>query len=325
MLSATKRIGDFLVVRKVGEGGLCEVYEGRVAANPDSGERVAIKVVRPVFRETPGMEAHLIKEARIAQSIDDPAIARVLDIVQVPDGPVCIILEFVEGTTLYEHLEKTRADLTEVITLFQQIAVAMDHIHQRGFVHRNLKPGNVMCSQSGALRIKVLDFGVSKALDPDFTEIGSGTHDGDTILGTLPYMAPEQFLTPRGVDGKADVYSFGIMLYQATTHTLPFHCGGSQSDQLGFYYTHHRSQPPPPLPSNLPRPLVTLIESLLAKDPSLRPTMRQVADRLATLSLADTAREPGQPRSRLPGPLTLAAVSSALLVGAAAVGWLILR
>jgi serine/threonine-protein kinase len=297
MLSADQRVGDYRVLGPIGEGGLGSIFAAVHVRRPE--ERVAIKVLRSEAAERPEVAARFRREAQAAAAIQHPGVVRVLDYTQLESGASCLIMEYVAGESLEQRLlQRGALPYAEAALLHQQIAAALSAAHHGGIIHRDLKPANVMLlpSPSAGAIIKVVDFGLAKATSADFTEIG--TSDGITMLGTLSYMAPEQFLTPSKVDGRADVYSLGVMLYRALCGALPFSTDvRSQGEKIARYYHMHVHQAPPPLPAAVPPPLRALVSRMLAKTPEERPAMWQV-DR----ALARVARDLGVAPSQILAP-----------------------
>lgn len=211
-------------------------------------------------------------------------------------------MEYLAGETLSARMRRAaqspagRLGLS-CLLLMQQVARALASVHKQGFVHRDLKPGNVMivadADVPGGERAKVLDFGIVKALQPSSTDaavpVEVKTRTG-LLMGTPDYMAPEQWRNQKQVDGKADVYSLGIMLFQAFTGRLPF-----AAEELPALGMMHCFEPAPPLSiidPGLHPEVSALVMRMLEKEPSRRPTMAEVADGLgnaAGLPLASGA------------------------------------
>lgn len=286
-LSKDQLVGQYQVDRLIGEGGLGTVYEAH--AIHDETNKVAIKLLLNSVCDQPEIAARFRREASATAALEHPGIVRIYDYVAFDEGPCCLIMEYLDGESLQARLQRP-LPLPELLSIFQQIAEALEFAHQYGIVHRDLKTSNVMLVAEPGLparvRAKVLDFGVAKTSGSAFTEIG--TNDGQTILGTPAYMAPEQFITPSQVSGQADVYSLGIMLHYALSGALPFLAEGhSQAQQLLHYFTLHNNSAPPPLPAHTPPALTTLVQRMLAKAPAGRPTMTQVAQALSAFATGD--------------------------------------
>ena len=202
--------GKYHIQKKIGAGGIGAVY---AAEHTGLGSRVAVKVLRGAAAIDASEIARLRREARVQVSIEHPNVVRVLDLDQLPDGSIYVVMELLEGRSLASRL-KSGGPLTphEAVPLFRKVCDALSAAHQLGIVHRDLKPGNVfLCNDGG---VKVLDFGMSK-----FTEAESLTQDGYT-LGTPEYMSPEQCIGAP-VDGRTDLYAFGVLMYEALSTSLP--------------------------------------------------------------------------------------------------------
>ncbi len=224
-LEAGRRLGPFEVIEPLGAGGMGEVYRAR---DTRLGRGVAIKVLPDSFAASPERVARFEREARVLAALNHPGIAAIYGFEQV-DGVHFLVLELVEGRTLAHRIDRGALPLREALEIARQIAEALEAAHEKGIVHRDLKPLNIKVTPSG--KVKLLDFGLAKALDnaaPDTgshvdTETGSPTREG-VILGTVPYMSPEQ-ARGEAVDKRTDVWAFGCVLYAMLTGRRAF--GGS--------------------------------------------------------------------------------------------------
>src|SRR5437867_2412232 len=186
-----------------------EVYRAR---DEQLGRDVAIKVLPPETFSDATARARLLREARSAAALNHPQICTVYEVGEA-DGTMYIAMELVEGTSLSSLIAKGPLAADDVNRYGDQIAEALAHAHERGIVHRDLKSANVMVTHDG--RIKILDFGLAKGVDPD-TDVRTDaqmtlTHPG-TVAGTLAYMAPEQLRGQPG-DARSDIWAYGIVLY----------------------------------------------------------------------------------------------------------------
>jgi serine/threonine-protein kinase len=199
------KVGPFEVLAKLGEGGMGEVYRAR---DVRLGRSVAIKVLPGAFTADPNRLARFEREARVLASLNHPNIAAIYGIEEIATGAArALVLELVEGDTLADRMPGL--DVAQALDIARQIADALDAAHEKGIVHRDLKPGNVMIARSGV--VKVLDFGLAKQTDqsdPDLTTVTMHETREGVMLGTAPYMSPEQ---ARGqqVDKRTDIWSFG--------------------------------------------------------------------------------------------------------------------
>jgi serine/threonine-protein kinase len=262
-----QRVGPYLLRHRIGAGGMGEVWEGW-----DERLRRPVAIKRLDRDGDPVSRERLLREARTVAALSHPGIVAIHDIVEEPDR-VSLILELVEGETIRRIVERAgplAAD--QVIDLGLQVASALAAAHERGIIHRDLKSENVMRTPDG--RIRVLDFGIARRdADPDGTIAPDGR-----IAGTLRAMSPEQALG-RPLDPRSDLFSLGVLLYEAATGVSPFR-GDGPADTLQRLCTR---RPPPArqLAPSLPPELSNLIDRLLEKERAHRPRDAQaVADAL---------------------------------------------
>lgn len=265
----------------LGRGGMGEVYE---AADRHLDRTVAVKVLRPELAADRRFLTRFRREARTAAGLGHPGIVAVHDIAE-SDGLVFIVMELVPGVTLGQLARREGPiDPARATRLVADAADALAHAHDRGVVHRDVSPSNVMVTPSG--RVKVLDFGIARAAR------GSGAvRSGSDARGTLAYVAPEQ-ANGEGGDQRADVYALGAVLYELLTGRPPFEGGSTR--QVAELVRH---RPPAHLRSlrrDVPAALEDVVTRCLAKDPSTRyPT----ADRLARALRSASGGTPEAPKS----------------------------
>jgi tRNA A-37 threonylcarbamoyl transferase component Bud32 len=253
-------IGQYIIVDKLGEGGMGEVY---LADQPAIGRQVAIKVVHAQTRERDHGEhvERFRNEAKAAASLESPHIVQIFNWGELEDGTLFMAMEYLPGRTLGQVLTAGGALEPELaVEIAVQICTALSEAHAAGIVHRDLKPSNIMLIERGNQPnfAKVLDFGVAKLEGSDITRSGA-------MFGTPQYMSPEQLLS-EALDGRSDLYSLGVMLYEMLAGKLPF----SSPTAVGFVTAHLHEQPPP-LPSSVPRALAEVVMMLLAKQANERP------------------------------------------------------
>ena len=232
-LTPGTKLGPYDIVAPLGAGGMGEVWRGR---DPRLGRDVAIQVLPEAFAADPERLARFEREARLLASLDHPNIARILGLEEL-GGARGLVLELAEGDDLTVSLARGALAVDEAIAIALQIARALEHAHERGIVHRDLKPANVKVGPHGA--VKVLDFGLARAFegeaaasDPRLSQSPTMTRDmtvAGVILGTAAYMSPEQ-ARGRPADRRADIWSFGVVLYEMLTGTRPF--GGETVSEL---------------------------------------------------------------------------------------------
>lgn len=264
-------IGRFRIVRELGRGGMGVVYLGH---DPRLDRPVAIKQVRA---PDPGLRARLGREARILAGLSHPNVAAIFELEESDDG-LSLVMEFIPGETLGEHLARARLTVEESIGICLQVAAAVRAAHEAGVVHRDLKPSNVMLRRDTT--VKVLDFGLAKSLPAadaaTATRQPKGaaeplTTDGQ-VVGTAGYLSPEQ-ARGREVDRRTDVWSFGCLLYECLTGQRAFP-GQSFSDTLVAIL--EREPNLHALPARSPSRLRELLSRCLTKEAGRRP--RDIGD-----------------------------------------------
>jgi hypothetical protein len=266
--------GKYRVVGVLGRGGMGVVYR---AVHEVSLVHVALKVLHPRFAAREDFRAWFVGEARKAGRVVHENSARVMDVGVARDGMVYIAVEFVDGVTLDDWILGGQADPAQVVALLEQVARALAEAHAAGVVHRDLSPRNVMVTvRDGRAFAKILDFGI--ALGPAGAPGDPGTPDGGPGgFANPPYSAPEH-LAGEAVDGRADLYSLGVLAYEALTGELPV--PGDTGRELA-HATVCGEIRPMRARAGVPRALVRLCHELLARDPADRPaTADEVAERL---------------------------------------------
>ncbi|MCS6912151.1 MAG: protein kinase, partial [Myxococcota bacterium] len=283
-LQPGQRIGSFRVVRAIGVGGMGTVY---LAEHQQIGYRAAIKVLHREYSRHPEIARRFLNEARAVNIIQHPGIVKIFEFGELPDKTAYIIMEFLDGEVLGRRLERVGGRLGpgEALRIGWQLASALDAAHRRNVVHRDLKPGNIMLvpdpAAEGKERVKVLDFGLAKVAEGARESHPRMQTRTGVVLGTAMYMAPEQCRGARDVDGRADVYSLGVVLFEVLCGRPPF-----LAESEGELVTMQLRDDPPrlrELQPDVPEELAALVHRLLEKDPRRRPTMAQVADELERL------------------------------------------
>jgi len=264
--------GRYVILSRIAAGGMGEVWRG---TDTSLGRDVAIKLLRPEVADDEKFRARFASEAKHAASLHDPRIATVFDYGDDVDPATgrhttYLVMELVDGRPLSQLLTTPIAP-DRAADLVAQAAEGLAVAHAAGIIHRDVKPANFLVTPGG--RVKITDFGIARARG------AASITDTGTIMGTAHYVAPE---VAEGQEAtvSSDIYSLGVVLYEALSATLPF--GGETP--LAVAMAHLRDQPRP-LPSSVPAPLRSLVESALAKDPAQRPpdaTAFAVALRRAT-------------------------------------------
>jgi Tol biopolymer transport system component/predicted Ser/Thr protein kinase len=269
------QIGIYTIEREVGRGGMGVVYLGM---DPKLRRPVAIKVLPDAFAKDPERLARFEREARLLATLTHPNVAGIYGLEEA-DGRRFLALEYVEGETLAERLERGPLPVDETIDVCRQIASALEAAHEAGVIHRDLKPGNVKLTASG--EVKVLDFGLARGpaqtadSTPDLTNsptVTVGATGVGVIMGTAAYMSPEQ-ARGKPVDRRTDIWSFGCVLYECLTGTQAF-AGETVSDMIALIL---QGEPDgSKLPKDLPEPLRALLIRCLDKDAKQR--LRDIGD-----------------------------------------------
>ena len=291
-------LAHYRITSALGAGGMGEVYR---ATDTKLNRDVAIKVLPPQVAQAPERLARFRREAQLLAALNHPNIAAIYGLEEA-DGKPFLALELVEGPDLKERLDKAALPLDEALEIAQQIAEALEAAHGKGIIHRDLKPANVKVTPEG--QVKVLDFGLAKAWAGETGDKGSdvsqsptltraGTVEG-VILGTAAYMSPEQ-ARGRPVDKRADVWAFGVVLWEMLTGRSLFG-GDTVADVIAAVVT--REPDLEALPPETPRAVRRLLERCLRKDPRTRmPDMGAVR-----LELQDARAGGGDDEDRTPGP-----------------------
>jgi len=327
-LAAGTRLGPYEITAKLGEGGMGEVYR---ATDTKLRRDVAIKVLPAAFVEDKERLARFEREAQLLAQLNHPNIAAIHGLEE--SGSVrALVMELVEGPTLAERLENGPLPLSESLLLARQIAEALEEAHEKGIIHRDLKPQNIKASIEG--KVKVLDFGLAKAMDPTGTASGApsasqlaasptltlGATVQGVILGTAAYMSPEQ-AKGFAVDKRADIWAFGVVLFEMLTGRSLF-AGDSVPDTLARVL--QREVDFDALPESTPPAIRRLLRRCLERKPKNR--LHDIADARIVLDevLAGASEEAvaalpgGVPKSGLAGWRLAVAALATLAAGALA-------
>jgi tRNA A-37 threonylcarbamoyl transferase component Bud32 len=251
-----ERVGRFAVLDRLGRGAFGTVYRAR---DPDLDREVAVKVPRAGSFATAEEEARFLREARSAAQLSHPSIVSIYEVAADGEAPA-IVGELVDGPTLADRLTAGRPTFRESAELIAALADALDYAHRNGVVHRDVKPSNVLLA--GGSRPKLADFGLARKDGGEITV----TLDGQ-VLGTPAYMAPEQAAGAAAVDGRADVYSLGVILYELLTGELPFR---GNARMLLHQVLHDDPKPPRRINDTIPRDLETVTLKAMAKSAGKR-------------------------------------------------------
>ena len=217
-LSVSTHLGPYEILAGIGAGGMGEVYKAR---DTRLNRIVAIKVLPEHLSSIPQSRERFEREARAISCLSHPHICPLFDVGH-QDAIDYLVMEYLEGETLAQKLKKGPLPLDQVLRHAIEIASALDHAHRQGVIHRDLKPGNIILTKSGA---KVLDFGLAKVRTTEapagLTQPTNMLTEQRAILGTLQYMAPEQ-LEAKDADARTDIFAFGAVLYEMATGKKAF-------------------------------------------------------------------------------------------------------
>ena len=287
-LSPDTRLGHYDVTALIGAGGMGQVWQ---ATDTQLNRQVALKILPDAFAADPDRLARFTREAQILASLNHPGIAAIHGIEEA-EGTRALVLELVEGPTLADRIAKGPIPVDEALPIAKQIAEALEAAHEAGVIHRDLKPANIKVREDGT--VKVLDFGLAKAFQPDVSDpnmslsptislTAAATQMG-MVIGTAAYMAPEQ-ASGKTVDKRADVWAFGVVLYEMLTRTRPF-----VGDDVSKTLAHVIAIDPDwsALPKNVPPVLGTFLRGCLEKN--LKQRVQAIGDvRLAMEGAFETA------------------------------------
>lgn len=263
--TSTRTIGDFELTRKLGQGGMGEVW----LAKQTSLDRIAaVKLLAKHLAEKEDFVKRFYREAKAMAKVDHPQAVRVYAVAEGVDSSDgvskhFVAMEFVDGKSVQDWLEKQgQLSVADAIFITLRCAEALEHAHKLQMIHRDIKPDNIMVTSKGV--VKVADFGLAKALDDEeFSMTQSGTG-----LGTPYYMAPEQARNAKHVDGRSDIYALGATLYHLLTGKLPF--TGESLIELIKAKEAGRFEPARRTNKEVPEKLDLILDKMMAKDPDSR-------------------------------------------------------
>jgi serine/threonine-protein kinase len=274
-----RKIGSLEIVELIGRGGMGVVY---LARDTKLKRSVAIKSMPAELRADSTARTRFRREAELLASLNHPNIGAIYDIVEEEDHSGHLVLEYVPGDTLARRIARKPLKLEEALSIAQQVAEAVSAAHNKGVIHRDLKPGNIKITPEG--RVKVLDFGLAKA---SATEGRSGettvTQPG-RVMGTPAYMSPEQ-ARGKSTDHRTDIWSFGCIMYEMLTGNVPFE-GETATDTVARIL--EREPDWQALPQETPANIRTLLPRCLEKDPDRR--LRDIGD--AAIEIGETLTQP---------------------------------
>jgi eukaryotic-like serine/threonine-protein kinase len=319
-LTLGTRLGPYEVLAAIGQGGMGEVYRAR---DTRLARDVALKILPDAFSSDPDRLARFEREAQVLASLNHPNIGGIHGL-EEGGGTRALVLELIEGPTLAERIVQGPLHVDEALAIARQIADALEAAHNAGVIHRDLKPANIKLTPDGS--VKVLDFGLAKAIE---APIGSSSlslsptittpamTQAGFILGTAAYMSPEQ-AKGKPVDKRADIWAFGVVLFEMLTGTRPFP-GEDVSDVLASVLA--REPQLAAMPDAVPSTVRQVLQACLQKD--LKKRIHDMGDvRLAMSGAFETVRDAGTPAvtPRRSWSQVLATAAALILVAALAAG-----
>ncbi len=298
-LTSGNRVGPYEVLAAIGVGGMGEVYR---AHDSKLGRDVALKVLPEAFARDAERMARFQREAKVLASLNHPNIASIYGL-EDSGSAHALVMELIEGPTLADRIKAGPIPIDDAVQIARQICEALEYAHERGIVHRDLKPANVKVTTDDA--VKVLDFGLAKALENDASSIDISTSptisrmatQAGVLLGTAAYMSPEQ-AKGKPVDRRADIWAFGCVLYETMTGKMAF-SGETVTDTLAAVIKEEPDWSQ--LPTNTPTRARVLLQRCLQKDPKQR--LRDIGD--ARISLDEVLT--GAPDVSLAGAARISA------------------
>jgi Tol biopolymer transport system component len=324
-LAAGTRLGPYEITAPLGAGGMGEVYRAR---DSRLHREVAIKTLPPAFAQDPSRLARFQREAQALAALSHPNIAAIYGL-EESGGVTALVMELIEGPTLAERIAAGPIPVAEALAIARQIGAALEAAHEKGIVHRDLKPANIKLTGEG--QVKVLDFGLAKAMDTESTS-SSGAPPANSptltldstragaIMGTAADMSPEQ-ARGKPVDRRADIWAFGVVFFEMLTGRSPFE-GETVSDTLAGVLRADIDWKA--LPADLPPAVRRLLDRCLQRDPKRR--LRDMGDAWIEIDSPDAAPAPVPAtlpagKSRLPW----FACGAATLVAIAAIAWALIH
>lgn len=252
-LKIGENVGPYRVLAQLGQGGMATVYK---AYHANLDRYVAIKVLHPAFKEDTTFLARFQREARVLAKLEHPNIIPIYDFAD-HEGHPYLVMKYVEGETLKARLGQGPVPLADTLKVVGAVGSALAYAHKQGILHRDIKPSNVIITAEGHYYLS--DFGLAR-----IASAGESTLSQDTMLGTPNYISPEQAKGVRDLDGRTDIYSFGVLLYEMVVGRVPF------AGDTPFSVIHDHIYTPLPPPSamnpNVPEPLERFLLKALAKE-----------------------------------------------------------
>ncbi|UCH23920.1 MAG: serine/threonine protein kinase, partial [Deltaproteobacteria bacterium] len=299
------KFGRYEILEEIGKGSMGVVYR---AHDPQIDRIIALKVLRHDRMISEDFVQRFLKEAKAIGRLSHPAIVTVYDVGE-DKGTVYLAMEFLEGTSLDRIIHEKKLSLEEIVDMGVQAAEALDYAHQHGVVHRDIKPANIILTPTG--QVKITDFGIARIEDPSATR---QTQAGE-ILGTPSYMSPEQVMS-RSVDGRSDLYSLGVILYELATGERPFE--GNNMAATFRAITQDTPVEPAKIDPTVSQALSALVMKSLNKPPDSRfQTGSSMAESLKACFKEGEFRPPETPATKKSKYRGLLALVTVMVIGIA--------
>jgi serine/threonine protein kinase/tetratricopeptide (TPR) repeat protein len=250
-------IGQYKIVEKLGRGGMATVYKAR---HTRLKRDVAIKVLHPTLNDDDSFLRRFDREAQLVAQLEHPHIVPVYDFAE-HEGQPYLVMRLVEGDTLKERMGQGTLSRDEILRIAQAVADGLDYAHGQGVLHRDIKPSNIMLTSASG--VYITDFGLARMV-----QAGESTLSQDMIMGTPQYISPEQAMGNKELDGRTDLYSFAIILYELVTGQPPF------QSETTYSIIHMQIFDEPPLPNSLNENITPEMEVVLLKALSKEPDAR---------------------------------------------------
>jgi len=314
------RVGRYEIVGKLGEGGMGVVYLAEDISLP---RKVALKFLPERLRSDEAARKRFLREAESAAVLDHPYICNIKEVARTEDGRDYIVMEFVEGRTLREHLEQGPPALKKALQVGVEIAEALEVAHTKGIIHRDLKPANIILTPQG--HVKIMDFGLAKRTLPEQgndEDLTSALTREGSILGTPAYMSPEQ-IRAQEVDQRSDIFSYGIVLYEMVTGVHPFR--KAQPIETTSAILGEDPSPPERYRNDLPELLRHTLRKMLAKNRDQRyQSVHEVRTNLEEIREQyglQTGGEAAKRRTGTRSPWLTRSLAPLILIAVAVVYW----
>lgn len=250
---AGETVGAYRIIEPLGQGGMASVFK---AYHASLDRYVAIKALHVAFNEDRSFLSRFTREARVVARLEHPNIVPIYDYAE-HEGRPYLVMKYIEGETLKASLERGPLDTAEIVSVLEAVGSALAYAHRQGVLHRDVKPSNVLMAKDG--QIYLADFGLAR-----IAQSGESSLTADRLVGTPQYISPEQALSKVDLDGRTDIYSFGVLLYELLAGRVPFNA------DTPFAVIHDHIYSPLPLPRlvnpNLPEVVERVLLKALAKE-----------------------------------------------------------